>query len=204
MAFWLPDEDVLLIKCWANLSLSAEQCAKYFPGKTRNAILGRVDRLRRKGKIPDRDRDAGTKARSRRSTMVRKRAAKAKADMIANGVKSENPVYVFGGGSRHKMLVPEPFKAVDEVEPAKLVSFAAWPESKCKWPYGDPVMFGCECKRVPGLPYCEGHAARAYQGTAVKPSILSAGSEIKDGGGMGSQNEKEPASDEMRGEKVIA
>jgi GcrA cell cycle regulator len=39
-------------------------------------------------------------------------------------------------------------------------------ESDCKWPIGDPReadFHFCGGKRVPGMPYCEGHCKRAYQ-----------------------------------------
>ena len=38
--------------------------------------------------------------------------------------------------------------------------------NECRWPYGDPRQkdfYFCGKKKVPGLPYCEFHARRAFQ-----------------------------------------
>jgi GcrA cell cycle regulator len=46
----------------------------------------------------------------------------------------------------------------------------------CRWPIGDPLQSGfgfCAKGRVPGLPYCEGHAARAYHTEAVREASPS-------------------------------
>jgi hypothetical protein len=43
----------------------------------------------------------------------------------------------------------------------------------CRWPVGDPVEIGanrplyCGLARVPGLPYCPDHVARAYEPPAI-------------------------------------
>lgn len=47
-------------------------------------------------------------------------------------------------------------------------------EKTCRWPLGDPKKSGfhfCGGRALPGIPYCSGHAAVAYQGTIRRLSI---------------------------------
>lgn len=44
----------------------------------------------------------------------------------------------------------------------------------CRWPFGDPRhadFHFCGRKKAPGLPYCEFHAARAFQPVVLKPRL---------------------------------
>ena len=42
------------------------------------------------------------------------------------------------------------------------VAFADLLPHHCRWPVGEPTTGFCGCDKVPGLPYCKAHAARAY------------------------------------------
>jgi len=48
--------------------------------------------------------------------------------------------------------------------------------TRCAWPKGDPLQPGfrfCGARPIPGKPYCAEHAAKAYQGRAVRrPPVL--------------------------------
>lgn len=45
MSAWTPEQDAELHRLWKVEGLSASLCAKQFPGRTRNAIIGRVFRM---------------------------------------------------------------------------------------------------------------------------------------------------------------
>jgi GcrA cell cycle regulator len=66
-----------------------------------------------------------------------------------------------------KILIRPPCEPmpVETDGPAKLFKLLDWPDAGCRWIYGDhrgALMYGCTCPKLPGLPYCAGHAARAY------------------------------------------
>jgi hypothetical protein len=45
----------------------------------------------------------------------------------------------------------------------------------CAYPIGDPLLPGfrlCGARPIPGKPYCAEHAAKAYQGHAVRRPVL--------------------------------
>lgn len=47
------------------------------------------------------------------------------------------------------------------------VSFMDLEPHHCRWPVGEPTQGFCGCDKVPGLSYCEHHAARAFATVAV-------------------------------------
>lgn len=66
--------------------------------------------------------------------------------------------------------------------------------TSCRWPIGDPQTpeFGfCPRDAAAGQSYCEAHCRRA---TATGEPRRRAGEDFKDGGGVGSQQQKKPAS----------
>lgn len=66
-------------------------------------------------------------------------------------------------------FTPEPLPMPAADDKAR-VSAKAVKDNQCRWPVGDPKdlamrmddPFHCGLQKVPGLPYCEGHARRAY------------------------------------------
>ncbi len=69
-----------------------------------------------------------------------------------------------GGGGEVPPALPMP-KGDDPADYDKLYTLVELETHQCKWPVGEPrdPSFGfCGAKRVPGLPYCQGHAARAF------------------------------------------
>ncbi len=65
---------------------------------------------------------------------------------------------------------PLPLPPEDSAALAGAKPLADLEHNECKWPLGDPrtPQFGfCGADAVPGLPYCAGHVARAYENPAV-------------------------------------
>lgn len=107
---------------------------------SRNAVLGKVSRLRL----------------SCRKTASRK-----------SYPKRDRPT------ANHRVVFAPPMLDVVPVPPddavtAKSVHISDLEPHHCRWVMGEPrqTMF-CGCEQVPGLPYCAGHAQRAYQPTRV-------------------------------------
>lgn len=125
-------------------------------GRTRNAVLGKIHRLRNSGDLKDRVHgdlvnERRRAARVRHVERVKRPRKKA---------KSKPPVY-FGAGE--KLIKPSPFKHRDvDVVPLH-IGLLDLTATTCRWPYGDgPITFcGCSCEE--SEPYCDGHAAIAFQ-----------------------------------------
>lgn len=149
-----------LREMWSG-ALSAAEIATIFTLSgfplTRNAVLGKVHRLRLglRGSAED-----GIE----RAWSERKRVGKR--------VRPKNPTF----GTRGKFQSPKPLPATPIKEPprppvARMVSLLDLKHGDCKFPLGDPRNpdFGfCGAKRQAGLPYCEYHAGLAYR-TAGPP-----------------------------------
>ena len=75
------------------------------------------------------------------------------------------------GNPAFRALYQEPQPYVPPVEEmiiplAERKTIQTLVESSCRWPIGDPQMADfhfCGKNKVPGLPYCEFHARRAFQ-----------------------------------------
>lgn len=153
---WTDERIALLKELWAQ-GLSQSQCAaalNKLPGGhvTRGAISGKVDRLGLQGRAPTlREK----RNRHRQATPWRK-----------TGGKTQEPTPV---PRAPKALPPEPFvpSAEELVIPlAERKTIETLAGNDCRWPIGDPQhpdFHFCGKTKVPGLPYCEHHARRAYQ-----------------------------------------
>lgn len=141
---------------------SASQIAMALGGTTRNAVLGKVDRLGLASRAAPRWRKCrqpcdGAPVRSTKSRVAPKVAKaskpKSKPSPVAVALASEplparQPTDIIG-------------KALLDLEPGD-----------CRFPIGDPKHgeFGfCGCAKVPGTPYCLSHLRRCYTVSSVRP-----------------------------------
>jgi GcrA cell cycle regulator len=151
---WNDERVELLKKLWAE-GLSASQIAGRLGGVTRNAVIGKVHRLGLSGR-----------ATTSRMKSHRPRARVASARRMAKSRFAQ-----VGNPALRALYHPEaePFTpSVEElVIPLKeRKSIQTLTECSCRWPIGDPQMTDfhfCGKDKVPGLPYCEFHARRAFQ-----------------------------------------
>lgn len=163
---WTPERVAELCRMWA-AGDSAGQIATALGGTTRNAVLGKVDRLGLETR-------SGPKWRKRRLTYdganlrpVREVAARRaeKKAKLAKEKPAPKPSPI-----RAAILAPDPIpprrdediigKALLDLEP-----------TDCRFPIGDPKGqdFGfCGCEKVPGTPYCAMHLRRCYTISAVR------------------------------------
>jgi GcrA cell cycle regulator len=158
MASWNDEQDTLLKKLWLD-GHSASRISLRFPGKSRNAVIGRLHRLGLKG---------------RGSPIVKKPAPPRKSSF--NGPRRADAPQRAAPPPRTKSaalfrleLAAEPFVPSQEelnipVEERRTI--ATMTDKDCRWPIGDPQrpeFHFCNRHKVPGLPYCEFHARRAFQ-----------------------------------------
>src|SRR5665648_598228 len=134
---WTDDRVELLKKLWAE-GLSASQIAGRLGGVTRNAVIGKVHRLGLSGR-----------ATSSRSLTFGTR-----------GNVALKPSY-------EAEYQPAPAPVTELVIPLhERASILTLKESMCRWPIGDPSeedFHFCGRKKEGAVPYCEHHAAMAYQ-----------------------------------------
>ncbi len=152
---WNDERVELLKKLWSE-GLSASQIATRLGAVTRNAVIGKVHRLGLSG----------------RATTSRMKSHRPRPRVVVAKRPTTKPKVAVGGNTALQRLYQtdtEPW-----VGPAEEVtiplnerkSIQTLEETNCRWPIGDPqeVEFHfCGRSKMQGLPYCEGHARRAYQ-----------------------------------------
>jgi GcrA cell cycle regulator len=159
---WNDERVELLKKLWSE-GLSASQIAGRLGSVTRNAVIGKVHRLGLSGRATT-SRMKSHRPRARVTSQQQqaqqpKRLAKPRFQ--AQGNPAVRGLY--------QQMDAEPFvPAVEELDiPLKdRRTIATLTECNCRWPIGDPQMADfhfCNRDKVPGLPYCEFHARRAFQ-----------------------------------------
>lgn len=150
---WNDERVELLKKLWSE-GLSASQIAGRLGAVSRNAVIGKVHRLGLSGRA--------TTSRMK-SHRPRARAAAAKRMARSRFATIGNPAL------RALYHEAEPFVPAAEelvIPLAERKSIQTLTECSCRWPIGDPQLADfhfCGKTKVPGLPYCEFHARRAFQ-----------------------------------------
>ena len=150
---WTDERVELLKKLWGE-GLSASQIAGRLGSVTRNAVIGKVHRLGLSGRATT----SRMKSHRARPRMASKRMAKAR--FSATG----NPAFRALYQAEAEAYVPAVEEIVIPLAERKTIQTLV--ECSCRWPIGDPQMSDfhfCGKNKVPGLPYCEFHARRAFQ-----------------------------------------
>ncbi len=152
---WTEERVELLTKLWAE-GLSASQVASRLGGVTRNAVIGKVHRLRLSARAPS---SRSSVPRARRTHVPR--APRAPSLMFGTrGNTALKPVY-------DAQPEPVPAPIVELVIPLhERASILTLKEAMCRWPIGDPGeedFHFCGRNAPGGAPYCEHHARMAYQ-----------------------------------------
>ncbi len=157
---WNDERVELLKKLWSE-GLSASQIAGRLGSVTRNAVIGKVHRLGLSGRATtSRMKSHRPRARVTQQQQHQQPKRLAKPRFQAQGNPAVRGLY---------QLDAEPFvPAIEELDiPLKdRRTIATLTECNCRWPIGDPQMADfhfCNRDKVPGLPYCEFHARRAFQ-----------------------------------------
>ncbi len=149
---WTDERVETLKKLWAE-GLSASQIAGRLGSVTRNAVIGKVHRLGLSGRATT----SRMKSHRPRPRMAAKRLVKGRLSPLGN------PAF------RALYTETDPYQPpVEElVIPANERKYIqTLTECNCRWPIGDPQASDfhfCGKNKVPGLPYCEFHARRAFQ-----------------------------------------
>lgn len=172
---WTDERVALLKKLWME-GLSASQiAAELSGGVTRNAVIGKVHRL----KLSARAKPASVAQRPKAPRQSAPRRSSGTSSRSVTGATSASsprrqPSAPIMGATALKMEASIEMEAEVEVETkaAELfipveerVSLLELTEKTCKWPIGDPVSSDFHfCGRASdeGKPYCDFHSRRAY------------------------------------------
>jgi GcrA cell cycle regulator len=154
---WNDERVDALKKLWSD-GLSASQIAGRLGGVTRNAVIGKVHRL-------------GLAGRATTSRMKSHRPRVRTAQAAKRGLMRARPTGGIASSPLKSLYladiepyVPPAEELVIPVNERKYIQTLT--ESCCRWPIGDPQQAEfhfCGRKKIPGLPYCEVHARRAFQ-----------------------------------------
>lgn len=168
---WTDERVDLLRRLWSE-GLSASQIAAQLGGVSRNAVIGKVHRLKlssrgrataapaRQKKAPGTSTATATKSVTRTATVTRPVTMTVGATALQTQFEAE-PV-------ARQYLRPQEEVVVPISRRLKLVQLS---ERTCKWPNGDPLtedfsFCGNDCADTG--PYCGYHARIAYQPAAER------------------------------------
>jgi GcrA cell cycle regulator len=167
---WTEERVELLKKLWME-GLSASQIAAMLgEGVTRNAVIGKVHRL----KLSGRAKPASTTPRVRSATRPTGRRSSSHSGRSSIGMSRPRTM------GAAPMIGATALKASEEYETEayqlpqveeldipmeQRLSLLQLNEHTCKWPIGDPLtpdFYFCGQHADEGKPYCEFHSRRAY------------------------------------------
>ena len=172
---WTEERVELLKKLWLE-GLSASQIAGVLgEGVTRNAVIGKVHRLKLTGRAKPASSAPRARATPRPSTGVRRISSGASrpSSGIASMMKSRSAPPAPMHGATALKMDPE-FETEAYVAPQvqelyipedQRLNLLQLNEHTCKWPIGDPLskdFYFCGQHSLETGPYCEFHSRRAY------------------------------------------
>ncbi len=167
---WTDERVELLRKLWSD-GLSASQIAAQLGGVSRNAVIGKVHRL----KLSSRGRAAAAPVRQKKTVQATTKVA-ARASVVTRPVTAS-----IGATALQTMFEAEPaprhqLRAIENVVVpiSRRLQLIQLSERTCKWPNGDPLtedfnFCGNECAETG--PYCGYHARIAFQPAAERRRV---------------------------------
>ena len=162
---WTEELVEELLRLWQENLSAADIARRLGHGLTRNAVIGKIHRLRAEGRAPaKRETPQATNAANQTQSAEKATTDKAGAPATAGALALQ----------RQPHNQPQPAPAVErkgaptlaEENTGLVQDIQDLNDKTCRWPIGDPGADDfCFCGRKPvnGLPYCEHHAAIAYQ-----------------------------------------
>ncbi len=170
---WSEDRVEILTKLWMQ-GLSASQIAvELGGGVTRNAVIGKVHRLKLSGRV----KPATSTARARNANKSTRRASTSKSSTSSTNATTKRrnvgyaPVSIGATALKSEqdqeseLLIGHAQEQEVNIPISERMSLLELSEDNCKWPNGDPLrpdFHFCGRRSLDGKPYCEAHSQRAY------------------------------------------
>jgi GcrA cell cycle regulator len=175
---WTEERVELLKKLWME-GLSASQIAAVLgEGVTRNAVIGKVHRLKLSGRAKPASAAPRVRSASRPSSPGARRVSSPSGRSSMGSMMQRRPMGGGGGGGAihgaTALKISEEFETVAYQMPQveelfipveERLTLLQLNEHTCKWPIGDPLtpeFYFCGQAHDEGRPYCEFHSRRAY------------------------------------------
>ncbi|HHG89939.1 MAG TPA: GcrA cell cycle regulator [Devosia sp.] len=163
---WTEERVSILTKLWME-GLSASQIASELgEGVTRNAVIGKVHRL----KLSGRAKPASSSQRTRSATRLPRRAkpngasSSFKRRVVASRVIGATALKSAEADQENIRVTPN--NVTELFIPVKeRIGLLGLTEKTCKWPIGDPLLKDfhfCGRDSNENAPYCKFHSKRAY------------------------------------------
>jgi GcrA cell cycle regulator len=174
VTIWTQETTALLVQLWAD-GWTGSRIAERIPGTTRSGIIGKVHRLQlppravsfRKRTKVDRPK-LHASVSDRRVIQRRTPKTQARMSLESAGLFAEEFDGQFENLGMRYIYGPKPTPALEpRPEDVPRVSITDLESHHCKWvcaeqkSISEPVYCGGD--RLDGLPYCKGHALRAYR-----------------------------------------
>lgn len=158
---WTNERTELLRKLWAE-GLSCSQIADQLGYVSRNAVIGKVHRL----KLPGRDRLAATRKKSQKSRVEKPKIVKLvfKAATRKSSVPPQTPLLAAPLAEEIQEFIKPAHDVVTPI--SRRLQLIQLNERSCKWPNGDPLteeFHFCGNEAAEFGPYCSYHARIAFQ-----------------------------------------
>lgn len=167
---WTEERVALLTRLW-NEGHTATQIADQFGDITRNAVIGKVHRLGLSGRAAE-SRFRAARIRMRPRNQKPRNGSGAAFPVQGNAALKAEPDVAPGWSAPARRPNLRPVEQ-PEAETGPVVGLLELKESSCRWPVGDPDQPGfgfCGCQKAEHGPYCEQHAAMAFQPAARRRS----------------------------------
>ncbi|WP_375660459.1 GcrA family cell cycle regulator [Bartonella sp. CL71SXKL] len=166
---WTCERVELLKKLWSE-GLSASQIAAQLGGVSRNAVIGKVHRL----KLPGRGKTAQGSTRAQKTPVG---SSSSSSPRVRRNTSTVSPINTSSVSIEETALktefVVEDVKEVDMSTKSNVVvpisrqlNLLQLSENTCRWPVGDPLSADfhfCGADSDESSPYCAFHAKLAFQ-----------------------------------------
>ncbi len=164
---WTEERVSILKKLWMEGLSAAQIAVELGEGVTRNAVIGKVHRLKLSGraKPANSTQRARSASRTARSTSARGGSGGVKRrtglSTPVSGANALSPAI----SEQEDIRLAARQEAELFIPPEKRIGLLALTEKTCKWPIGDPLLEDfhfCGHDSEDNAPYCKFHAKRAY------------------------------------------
>jgi GcrA cell cycle regulator len=160
---WTEQQIQVLKDMWGN-GYSASEIAKRLGSTTRNAVIGKVHRLKLSGRPSPIRHEEGTNYDAATGSVMPVTKMTRKRTML-------RPLPAVPVPSTIKSTVRDVFRTIESAKRVEGIAVTKAGDRHCRWPVGDPrspdFRF-CGCPAHEGLPYCVDHARVAYQNIGRK------------------------------------
>ncbi|WP_336278771.1 GcrA family cell cycle regulator [Bartonella sp. CB175] len=173
---WTCERVELLKKLWSE-GLSASQIAAQLGGVSRNAVIGKVHRL----KLPGRGKTAQAVSRAQKTLATTSPSAQRMRRSTSTILPTSSSSCNVGTAALDVDFVSDDVTEIEISEKSNVVvpisrhlNLLQLSENTCRWPVGDPLssdFYFCGADSGESSPYCAFHAKIAFQPISEKRRI---------------------------------